>query len=156
MKEIALVGAAGPIYNAVLSTLLHDNRAVEALVTNPSRMMLNSSKVNVARFRWATVAEIRDELTGYDTVVVAYNTDFTDAANNEFVRHTYARTVNGAIAAGVKRLIVVGSKVSEAFFCGEIARHKGTVDAVFVSTEGDFATAVVGLVAGVDAAVCTS
>ena len=35
MKEIALAGTTGPIYNTVLSALLHDNRAVEVLVTNP-------------------------------------------------------------------------------------------------------------------------
>ena len=107
MKEIALAGTTGTIYNTVLSALLHDNRAVEVLVTNPEKVMLDTTNVNVARFRTATKEEIKDELTGYDTVVVAYNIDYTNAANNDFILHTYSRTVNGAIEAEVKRLIIV-------------------------------------------------
>lgn len=149
MKEIALAGTTGTIYNTVLSALLHDNRAVEVLVTNPEKVMLDTTNVNVARFRTATKEEIKDELTGYDTVVVAYNTDYTNAANNDFILHTYSRTVNGAIEAEVKRLIIVGAKESEAFFRGELARHGNYIDSTFISTEGDYAKAVVDILDGV-------
>ena len=149
MKEIALAGTTGPIYNTVLLALLHDNRAVEVLVTDPEKVMLDTTNVTVNQFRYAKKEEIKDELTGYDTVILAYNTDYTDAANNDFILHTYLRTVNGAIEAYVKRLIVVGAKESEAFFRGELARHGDYIDSTFISTEGDYSKAVVDILEGV-------
>ena len=42
----------------------------------------------------------------------------------------------------------MGAKESEAFFRGELARHGNYIDSTFISTEGDYAKAVVDILEG--------
>lgn len=143
MKELALAGTTGPVYANVLSALLHAGRDVDAMVTDPERLMLDTTNITVQQFRTDSKADMITEFTGFSIVILAYETDFRDVNDNAFILGTYSETVNAAIEAGVKRLIVVGNKDSEAFFCGELSRHKGLIESTFISTEGDYATAVV-------------
>ena len=143
MKEIALLGSNGPVFATVLSALLKAGHEVCAYTTEPTKVMLDTTNVTIEELKTATKEETREELEGYATVVAAYETNFQDVANNDFILRTYSNTVNAAIEAGVKRLIVVGNPDSEAFFRGELRRHAGLIDANFISTAGDYAAKVV-------------
>lgn len=142
MKEIALMGIAGPVYGNVMTALLEKNYSVNALTTGPERMMLDTTNVTVSRFDAYSKDATKDSLEGYDTAVLVYETDYQNADNNAVMLDTYSRTVNAAIDAGVKRLIVVGGKFSEAFLAGELRRHSNLIDAKFISTEGNYGAAV--------------
>lgn len=139
MKEIALIGSNGPVFAAVLSALLQEGRVVNAFTTNPERVMLDTTNVTVSHLDTSSKLATMQQLQGYDVAVVAYETDFTNVANNDFVLHTYSNTVNAAIEAGVRCLLVVGNKDSEAFLSGELRRHASEIDARFISTEGCYA-----------------
>lgn len=139
MKQIALLGSNGPILANVLSALLKEGRSVDVLTTNAARMMLDTTNVTVQQLRTETKDQIRKSLEGFDVAILAYETDFTDKENNDFILRTYYETVDGVIDAGVRRLVVVGNKDSEAFFKGELRRRAADIDWQFVSTEGDYA-----------------
>lgn len=143
MKEIALLGSTGPIYGHVLSALLKNGNSVNVMVTDPEKVMLDTTNVTVTRLDTGSKEATKKELEGYETVVIAYETDFQNVDNNDFVLHTYSPTVNAAIEAGVKHLIVVGARESEAFLHGELRRHKDLIDSVYISTEGNYYQAVV-------------
>lgn len=141
MKEIALLGTAGTVFSNVLTALLHKGYSVNTIVTEPEHIMLDTTNVTVSLYDTASKATIRKALEGYNDAVIAYETDFLDAANNDFILRTYAETVNAAIEAGVKRLVVVGNKDSEAFFATELKRRSDLIDGRFISTEGCYACA---------------
>lgn len=143
MKEIALLGVTGPVYGNVLTGLLEDNLSVNAMVTDPEHVMLDTTNITVTRYDAYDKEASKRALTGYDTVIIAYETDYQNAANNDLMLDTYSKTVNAAIEAGVKNLIVVGGKFSEAFLTGELRRHSDLIDAKYISTEGNYAKAVV-------------
>lgn len=143
MKEIALLGTGGKIYSHVLTALLENGNSVNVMVTEPEKVMLNTTNVTITRLDTSTKEATRRNLEGYDTVIVAYETDFQDAANNNFILRTYSPTVNAAIEAGVKHLIVVGARESEAFLHGELRRHKDLIDSAYISTEGNYSRAAV-------------
>lgn len=138
MKRIALIGSTGPVFGNVLTALLEKGYSVMTLVTDPDKVMVNNDRLVIHHLDTSTREDIVSELKGYDTAVIAYETDFLDVSNNDFILRTYAETVNAAIDAGVKRLIVVGNKDSEAFLRGELSRHKEFIESNFRSTEGDY------------------
>lgn len=139
MKEIALLGSNGPIYAAVMSALLESGRSVMAYTTAPTKVMLDTTNVTIEHLDTTSQKALCKELEGYSTAVIAYETDFTNKENNDFILDTYSMTVNAAIEAGVKRLVVVGNKDSEAFLNGELRRHATSIDARYISTEGCYA-----------------
>ena len=144
MKEIALLGVNGPVLADTLTALLEHGSDVDVFTTGPERVMLDTTNVTVNHLDTSSKEETRRQLTGFDTVIIANENDLQNADLNDYILRTYSATVNAAIDAGVKRLIVVGGKDSEAFYCGELRRHKG-LDYAFTTTEGDYAAAVVGV-----------
>lgn len=144
MKEIALLGQNGPVFTNVLTALLEAGRDVDVFVNNPMRVMLDQSNVTINHLDTSSKADTRRQLEGFDIVVMTYETDFQDVENDDFILRTYVPTVNAAIEAGAKRIIVVGSKDSEAFYRGELNRHKDApVETSFISTEGAYGAQVV-------------
>lgn len=138
MKKIALIGSTGPVFGNVLTALLEKGYSVLALVTDPDKVMVNNDRLTIHFLDTSSKEAISKELAGVETAVIAYETDFLDVNNNDFILHTYAETVNAVIEAGVKRLIVVGNKDSEAFLRGELNRRKDLIESDFRSTEGDY------------------
>ncbi len=138
MKEVALTGSNCHIFADVLSALLHRGINVNAFVTYPERLMLEDINLTVSRLDVADRDELRRGFEGYHDVIMTFNDDQTDVDSNDFTLHYYNELVNAARDAGVRRLIVVGSPESAAFFMGDL-RRRNDMDWVFISTEGDYA-----------------
>lgn len=138
MKEVALTGSNCHIFADVLSALLHRGINVNAFVTYPERLMLEDINLTVSRLDVADSDELRRGFEGYHDVIMTFNDDQTDVDSNDFTLHYYNELVNAARDAGVRRLIVVGSPESAAFFMGDL-RRRNDMDWVFISTEGDYA-----------------
>lgn len=141
MKEIALVSTVNHVSAKILSHLLEAGVGVAAMVDFPEKIMVNNSLLIVAPLNVRNKQHTVDALAGYHDAVLAYNDDLRDEYTNDLTLHTFAETVNAAREAGVARLIVVGSPDSEAFFVNDL-RRRDDIDWVFISTEGDYATAV--------------
>lgn len=141
MKEIAVIGANGTIMSHVLTSLLECGLSVNALTLFPERVMIENSQLTVSRLDAASKERTRESLEGYNTVVIANETDLTNKDLNEIILKSYNRIVNAAIEAGVSRLIVVGGKESSAFYLGDLKRQD-KIDWVYTSTEGDYARRV--------------
>lgn len=145
-KEIALIGENGPVQANMLERLLQNGMDVNYLSAKAERVMLDTTNLTISQLNYETKDKLAKQLEGYDTVVIAYETDYTNAENNNFMLRTYSECVNAAINAGVRRLAVVGSPFSEAFLQGELNRHGDLIDGEYISTEGDYAGAVVNAV----------
>ena len=141
MKEIAVIGANGAVMSQVLTSLLENGLYVNALTLFPERVMVNNSQLTISRLDVASKEHTRESLEGYNTVIIANETDLTNKELNEVILKYYNQTVNAAIEAGVSRLIVVGGPESSAFYMGDLKRHN-EIDWVFTTTEGDFARRV--------------
>ena len=138
MKEIALTGTDCHIFADVLSALLHRGIAVHAYVTYPERLMVEDSALTVSRLEVDSPMAMRQDFEGYHDAVLTFNDDLTNHEDNDFTLRQYSRLVSAAVDAGVRRVVVVGSSESAAFFMGDLRRRDG-LDWVFVSTEGDYA-----------------
>lgn len=143
MKEIALIGANGPVMSSVLSKLLESGNYVNALTLFPERVMLENQQLTISRFDVTSKEATREALEGYSTLVIANETDLQNAELDELILKYFAQTINAARDAGVTRILVVGAKESSAFYLGDLRRHDD-VDWVFFTTEGDYATKVAG------------
>lgn len=141
MKEVALAGLSSRIYAEVLSALLHRNMAVNAMVNNPERMMLDDVNLTTTHLDVANADRLAEMFEGYHDVIMVFNDDLTDAESNDFTLHHFAEMVNAARRAGVARVVVVGSPDSSAFFMGDLKRQDD-IDWIFVSTEGNYAETV--------------
>ena len=141
MKEIALIGVNGTVLSDTLTALLESGKDVDVFTPNPEHVMLDTTNVTVSRLESADKQATARQLAGFDTVIIANENNLADAELNDFILRTYSHTVNAAIEAGVKKLVVVGGKDSEAFYCGELRRHKD-LDYAFTTTEGDYPAAV--------------
>ena len=141
MKEIAVIGANGTVMSHVLTSLLENGLYVNALTLFPERVMVNNSQLTISRLDVASKERTRESLEGYNTVIIANETDLTNKELNEVILKYYNQTVNAAIEAGVSRLIVIGGPESSAFYMGDLKRHN-EIDWVFTTTEGDFARRV--------------
>lgn len=147
MKEIAILGTTGPVFGQTLTAFLEKNFSVEALVTDPEKLMLDTTNINIDRLDLSGEVATRQQLTGYSVVVLAIENDLQNHDLNDLILRSFSPTVNAAIDAGVKRLVVIGGKDSEAFFLQELNRHHG-LDYRFITTEGDYAAAAVAAVKG--------
>ena len=137
MKEIALLGTTCQVFADVLSSLLEKDMTVCAMVDTPSKVMLDNSRLTVQHLPVEDHDRVKEDLEGYHDAVLTYNDDLTDAYTNSRTLNYFVDTLTAARQAGVARLIVVGSPVSEAFFVTELKRIDD-IDWVFISTEGDF------------------
>ncbi len=141
MKEIALTGTNCRIFAEVLSALLHRGVSVHAYVTYPERVMLDDVDLTVSRLDADSPMAMTQDFEGYHDVVFTYNDDLTSVEDNDYTLHHYNAMVTAAAEAGVRRVIVVGSPESAAFFMGDL-RRRDNLDWVFISTEGDYADRV--------------
>ena len=141
MKEIALPGTASRIFGDVLGQLLNPGLSVNAFVDEPEKIMLDDSRLTVSHLDVTDETKSREAFAGYDTAVLVYNDDLRDARTNELTLKTFTRTVHAAREAGVKRVIVVGSENSEAFFVTDL-RRLDDIDWLFVSNVGPYAKRV--------------
>lgn len=144
-KEIALLGVNGTVLSDTLTALLEKSDSVDVFSTTPEHVMLDTTNIVVNHLDTSSKEATRDQLIGFDTVVLALENDMGNPDFNDWVLRTYSETVNAIIEAGVKRLFVIGAKDSEAFYCGELRRHD-KLDYVFTTTEGDYADAVAAAV----------
>lgn len=142
MKEIALLGTTNHVFADVLGALLERGLNVNAMVDFPERVMLNDSRLNISHLDVADHDSVEYALSGYDDVVLTYNDNLEDAYTNDLTLKYFIDTVHAARQAGVKRVIVVGSSVSSAYFVTDL-RRLDDIDWVFISTEGDYAHRVV-------------
>lgn len=147
-KAIALVGSTGEVFGNTLSALLKTNEGIYVFTTDPERLMLNTTNVDVMHLNTVDDEKMVEQLSGVYTLVITVNTKLTDHDYNSWVLREYPRIVNNAIRASVKRLIVVGSPVSEAFLDGVIRHHKEHINGTFVSTEGCYACKAADLAVG--------
>lgn len=141
MKEIALVGVNGTVMSDVLTALLEKGKDVDIFTAMPERVMLDTTNVTVNHLNTTSKDAMRRGFEGFDTVVIALENDLSNADLNDFILHDYSMIVNAAIDAGAKKLVIVGGKDSEAFYCGELRRHDN-LNYAFTTTEGDYAAAV--------------
>lgn len=122
----------------VLGALLAQGLTVNALVDLPQNVMIEDTRLTISPVDLGNHDSVRRALEGYDNVVLAYNDDLSDVRTNDATLRYFTDTVHAAREAGVKRIIVVGSPDSSAFFVSAL-RRLDDIDWVFVSTEGDFA-----------------
>lgn len=138
MKEIALLGTTNQVTANILSVLLQRNISVTAMVDYPTKVMVENTLLTVTHLPVEHGQQVTEMLEGFHDAVLAYNDDLHDAYTNDLTLKYFAQTVVAAAHAGIKRLIVVGAKDSEAFFVSEL-RRIDDIDWVFISTEGDYA-----------------
>lgn len=141
MKEIALAGTSCRVFADVMGELLGRGMSIDALVDFPEKVMVADTRLNVNLFPVDNHNRLVESFTGYDTVVLTYNDVLTDTHTNDLTLRYFSDTMHAAREAGVKRVIVVGSPNSEAFFAGDL-RRLDDIDWVFISTEGPFACRV--------------
>lgn len=137
MKEIALLGTNNHVFADVLGALLERGLNVNAMVDFPEKVMLDDSRLTVTALNVANHQSVEDALQGYADAVLTYNDDLQDAYTNDLTLKYFVDTVHAARQAGVRRIAVVGSPDSEAFFVTDL-RRLDDIDWVFISTEGDF------------------
>ena len=137
MKEIALLGTVGHVHADVLGALLAKGLGVNTMVDFPGKVMLEDSRLTVTHLPLGEHARVVEALEGYHDVVLTYNDDLGDAYTNDLTLKYFVDTVHAAREAGVSRVIVVGSPVSEAFFVTDL-RRLDDIDWVFISTENDY------------------
>lgn len=141
MKEIALIGSIDRIYGDVLGQLLKHEISVNAMVDQPEKLMLDNSLLTVSHLDVTDTKAVKEALEAYDTGVLVYNDDLRNVATNELTLKTFSHTVTAAREAGVKRVIVVGSENSEAFFVTDL-RRIDDIDWLFISNVGPYAKRV--------------
>lgn len=142
MKEIALLGTTNQVFADVLGALMAKDLSVNAMVDFPERVMLNDTRLTVSHLPFGEEQQVVIALDGYDDAVLTYNDNLEDRYTNDMTLRYFVSTVTAARKAGVKRIVVIGSPVSEAFFVTEL-RRLDDIDWVFISTEGDFAARAV-------------
>lgn len=137
MKEIALIGANGPVMSAVLTSLLERELSVNALTLFPEKVMLDNTRLTISRFDVTNEEAVREALEGYSTLVIANESNLENEAMDDLVLKYFQKTVEAAAKAGITRILVVGGKMSNAFY---LSKLKATnLDWVYFDTEGDFA-----------------
>lgn len=144
MKEIALVGVNGEVLSDVLTVLLEKGHDVDVFTQEPERIMLDTTNVTINRLDTGTEEVTKSQFEGFDKIILAYENDLANHDLTGFILRTYSHTVNAALKAGVKQLIVVGGKDSEAFYTTEL-KHHPELNYAFTNTEGDFGAAVESL-----------
>lgn len=137
MKEIALLGTTCTVFADVLSSLLEHGFTVDAMVDEPSKVMLDRTDLTIQHLPVGEHDRVRDMLEGYHDVVLTYNDDLSDSYTNDMTLRYFVDTLTAARQAGVARAVIVGSPDSEAFFVTEL-RRLSDIDWVFVSTENDY------------------
>ncbi|MDE6120765.1 MAG: NAD(P)H-binding protein [Muribaculaceae bacterium] len=137
MKEIALLGTVNRVQANVLGELLGRGVAVNAMVDFPEKVMLDYTTLTVTHLPVNDHERLVEALEGYAEAVLAYNDDLEDAYTNDLALKHFVDTVHAAREAGVKRLIVVGSPDSQAFFVSDL-RRLDDIDWVFISTENAY------------------
>lgn len=137
MKEIALLGTTNHVFGNVLGALLARGLSINAMVDFPEKVMLNDSRLTVTQFSPVNHERAEEMLSGYGTAVLTYNDNLEDTYTNDMTLKYFVDTVHAARQAGVKRIIVVGSPDSQAFFVTDL-RRLDDIDWVFISTEGNY------------------
>lgn len=138
MNEIALIGPISDVQADILGALLEYDLHVNVMVAEPQKVMLNDKRLRTTAINIAKHNDVRSALRGYNALILAYNDNLTDIEANDTTRRYYASTLRAAREAGIKRIIVVGSPMSEAFFVSTLRRLRD-IDGTFISTRGDFA-----------------
>ena len=121
----------------MLGELLARGLSVNAMVDFPEKVMLADSRLTVTHLPVENHERVVEALEGYSDAVLAYNDDLQDAYTNELTLKYFVDTVHAAREAGVKRIIVVGSPDSQAFFVSDL-RRLDDIDWVFISTENAY------------------
>lgn len=137
MKEIALLGTTCRVFADVLGALLARGLTVNAMVDYPEKIMLDDERLTVTHADVTDPQNLENDLQGYADAVLTYNDDLRDVYTNDRTLKHFSSTVKAAHDAGVRRIIVVGSPQSQAFFVSDLKRVPD-IDWVFISTEGDY------------------
>lgn len=107
-KKVALIGASGRVGHAILKELLDRGFKVEALVRNPEKLTVADPGLTVRQVDVANEQALKDALQGYENVISAYNPGWTNPNIYQDTLENYPKILKAAIAAGVKRLLIVG------------------------------------------------
>ncbi len=137
MKEILLTGTNGHVFADVLGALLAQGLTVNALVDYPENVMVEDSRLTVGHLPVEEHDKVKELFGGYDNAVLTYSDNLQDTYTNDLTLKYFVDTVFAAREAGVKRIVVVGSPESEAFFVSEL-RRLDDIDWVFISTENNY------------------
>lgn len=137
MKEIALIGTTGRVFGDVLGALLAQGLTVNAMVDFPEKVMIEDTRLTVTHLPLGEHQKVVDALQGYHDAVLTYSDDLSDPYTNDMTLKYFVDTVTAARQAGVARVIVVGSPMSEAFFVTEL-RRLDDIDWVYISTENAY------------------
>lgn len=137
MKEIVLTGTTCQVFGDVLGAFLKQGLGIKAMVDYPENVMVNDSRLTITHLPVEEHDKVIESLRGYDTAVLTYNDDLQNVYTNDLTLRYFVDTLHAAREAGVKRVVVVGSPDSQAFFVSDM-RRLDDIDWVFISTEGDF------------------
>ena len=142
MTEIALLGTTCRITSNIASALLSNRFFVHEMVDYPEKVMVINDRLAISHFDINNYDKLRRNLKGYTHAVVAHNDDLTNVYTNNLTLKHFANVLTTARDAGIRRIIVVGSPQSEAFFVSKL-RGIAELDWVFISTEGNYPIHVV-------------
>lgn len=142
MNEIALLGTTCRITANIASALLAKGLTVHEMVDYPEKVMLINDKLAISHLYITDQDKLRRSLKGYTHAVVAHNDDLTNVYTNNLTLKYFANVLTTARDAGIRRIVVVGSPQSEAFFVSKL-RGIAELDWVFISTEGNYPIHVV-------------
>jgi uncharacterized protein len=118
--KIALFGATGTIGSRIAAEAARRGHHVTALSRHPERAAAGHANVHAARGDLHDAASVAEAVRGHDAIASAYGPGSGDVGAVETVTKAL---VDGARAAGVKRLVVVGGAGSL-----EVAPGKQLVD----------------------------
>jgi putative NADH-flavin reductase len=118
--KIALFGATGMIGSRIAAEAARRGHQVTALVRDPARVPAGVANLHAARADLLDAASVGAAVRGHDVVASAYAPPQSDLATLGNATHAL---VEGARAAGLKRVVVVGGAGSL-----EVAPGKQLVD----------------------------
>lgn len=108
MEKIVLIGASGFVGSAILKEAIDREIEVTAVVRNPEKIKLESSLLTVVKADATNPKELADIVKGKDAIISAYNAGFKNPDIYNLTIFNYPKIIEGAILAGVKRILIVG------------------------------------------------
>ncbi|MDO9258787.1 MAG: NAD(P)-dependent oxidoreductase [Polaromonas sp.] len=105
--KIALIGATGFVGSPVLSELLGRGHQVTVLARTPSRLPAQTG-LTVVQADALDAQQVAQAVAGHEAVISAYNPGWSEPAIHDLHLQASRAIVQGAKAASLKRLLVVG------------------------------------------------
>jgi len=108
MKNVVLIGASGFVGSSILEELLNRGNKVTAVVRHPERIALKHANLSVVGVDATDIEALSSIARGADAVISAYCAGWNNPQMYEDTLANYPKIVDGVVASGVRRLLVVG------------------------------------------------